>query len=72
MNSLSRGFRAGGISDYTCARPKVDRAVIARSLTLIGFYDIEASSPRCQDRYDIAKVSVTVREFSFSFSKAIE
>lgn len=49
MNSLSRGFRAGGISDYTRVRPKADRAMIARSLTLIVSYGIEASSLYCQD-----------------------
>lgn len=42
MNSLSRGFRAGGISDYTRVRPKEsERVVIARSFTLIASYDIE-------------------------------
>jgi len=58
MNSLSRGFRAGGISDYTCVCPKVDRAVIARSLTLIGSYDIEASSP-------VLSRSIRYRGFSY-------
>jgi len=34
MNSLSRGFRAGGISDYTRVRPKADCAAIAGSLNV--------------------------------------
>lgn len=42
MNSLSRGFRVGGISDYTRVRPKESKRIaIARSFALIASYDIE-------------------------------
>lgn len=53
MNSLSRGFLAGGISDYTRVRFKESERIA------IAFYRYRTSSPCCQDRYDRGGSSIT-------------